>query len=445
VLLGTIGVPLDSAVNVDFPFITAHFHLVIADIRWIVIAYTLTSASLLLVLGRISDLIGHRRMFLAGTLLCAVAYALCASAPSYPWLLAARIAQGVGAAMVMACGTALITSVFPEAARVRALGLYTLGFGLGGALGPLAGAVLIARWGWSAVFWGRVPFALAGALAGLTLPRDRRAGPRPRFDWPGALLLVAAIVALLAAFNQLTAPPRALAALALAGALGAGFVTVERRAGAPLIDLALFRLPGFARVNLAAVGVNLASFAVLLLMPFALARDTGLPVALGGLLLAAAPAGVAVAGPLGGRLAGRLKAATLLRGGAGLCALGLAGIALVPPAPGYRLPPAPGHLALLTPGHLALLAVAMIASGLGAGLFQVAFFDALTGTIPRHDRGVAGSLGMLARSLGIVAGASLLMALFAPLHAALGFTSALRATFLCAAALAAAMAVTSRR
>ena len=91
------------------------------------------------------------------------------------------------------------------------------------------------------------------------------------------------------------------------------------------------------------------------------------------------------------------------------------------------------------------LSAAMVASGLGAGVFQVAYFEVLTGTIPRHDRGVAGSLGMLTRSLGIVAGASLLIALFAPLHAALGFTPALRLTFLCAAGLAAAMAAMPRR
>ena len=445
VLVGTLGVPLDSAVNVDFPFITGHFHLAIADIRWIVISYTLTSASLLLVLGRISDLIGHRRVFLAGTLLSAAAFALCGMAPSYAWLLAARVAQGVGAGLVMACGAALITAVFPDAARARALGLYTFGFGLGGALGPVAGAVLIAHFGWGAVFWARVPFALAGALAGLTLPPDRRAGPRPGFnrpgfdwagfdwagfDWAGAMLLVAAIVALLAAFNQLTAPVRALGALGLAGALGAGFVAAERRAEAPLIDLALFHRPGFARVNLAAIGVNLASFAVLLLVPFALARMAGLPAALDGLMLAAAPAGVAVAGPLAGRLAGRVGAAALLRGGAGLCALGLAGIALVPGG---------------AVGAMVGLSAAMVASGLGAGVFQVAYFEVLTGTIPRHDRGVAGSLGMLTRSLGIVAGASLLIALFAPLHAALGFTPALRLTFLCAAGLAAAMAAMPRR
>lgn len=430
ILVGTLGVPLDSAVNVDFPFITAHFHLAIADIRWVVIAYTLTSASLLLVLGRVSDLIGHRRVFLGGTLLCAGAYALCALAPRYQWLLGARVAQGVGAAMVMACGPALITAAFPDAGRARALGLYTFGFGFGGALGPVAGAMLIAHWGWSAVFWARIPFPLAGALGGLMLPPDHRAGPRPGFDWPGAVLLVTAIVALLAAFNQLTAPVRALGALGLAGALGAGFVAAERRAGAPLIDRALFHRPGFARVNLAAIGVNLASFAVLLLVPFALARIAGLPAALDGLMLAAAPAGVALAGPLAGRLAGRIGAATLLRGGAGLCALGLAGIALVPA----------GAVAAMVG-----LSAAMVTSGLGAGVFQVAYFEVLTSTIPRHDRGVAGSLGMLTRSLGIVAGASLLIALFTPLHAALGFTPALRLTFLCAAALAAAMAAMPRR
>ncbi len=144
-LLGTLSVPLDSAVNVDFPFITRHFQIAIPEIRWIVISYTLTSASLLLVFGRISDLIGHRRVFLLGTGWSAVSFLLCAIAPDYPTLLAARVAQGVGAGLVLACGPALMTAVFPESERPRALGLYTLGLGLGGALGPALGALLIAR------------------------------------------------------------------------------------------------------------------------------------------------------------------------------------------------------------------------------------------------------------------------------------------------------------
>src|SRR5487761_2275070 len=187
VLLGTLVVPLDSAVNIDFPAITHHFALAIPQIRWIVISYTLTSASLLLVFGRIADMIGHRRAFLIGTGWSAGAFLLCALAPSYPALLAARILQGIGAGLVMSCGPALITALYPEHRRARALGIYTLGFGLGGMLGPVLGGLLIARFGWSAVFWARAPTAALGGRAGLVLPDPPRASGDEGFDRVGAV------------------------------------------------------------------------------------------------------------------------------------------------------------------------------------------------------------------------------------------------------------------
>ena len=107
--------PLDSAVNVAFPHITAAFGLDIPQIQWIVISYTLTYASLMLVFGRIGDIFGHRLVFILGGACSAVAFAGCGAAPSYGWLLAARILQGVGAALLLSCGPALITAAAPRA------------------------------------------------------------------------------------------------------------------------------------------------------------------------------------------------------------------------------------------------------------------------------------------------------------------------------------------
>ena len=431
VLLGTLGVPLDSAVNIDFPFITAHFHLAIPQIQWIVIAYTLATASLMLVFGRVADMLGYRRVFVAGCVALAIACLLCAAAPSYGALLFARGAQGVAAALVLSCGPALITALYPPTQRARALGLYTLGFGLGGVLGPALGGVLVARFGWSVVFWARTPIALAGAIAGFALPRPRRLARREQFDAPGALLLIVTIGALLLALDRLHAPGFALGAFALmAGALG-GFVRHERRVRHPILDLAPFHEPGFALANLGNVLLNLAGFAVLLLVPFQLVRLAALTTTTAGVLLAAAPAGVMLAGPLAGWLAGRLTPARLMAAGAVLVAAGLGGIAL-------------------RPALVASLAPAMALQGLGLGIFQVAYFDLITGAIPLRDRGVAGSLGMLTRTLGLVAGATLLMALFQgvrgrALHRqidpAAAFAAGFRATFLLAALLAALVAL----
>ena len=203
VALGTLVVPFDSSVNFAFPFITRAFGLPIPAIQWVVIAYTLTYAALMLVFGRVGDMLGYRRIFLAGSLWSAVAFVLCALAPSYGALLAARVLQGVGAALVLSCGPALATSLHSETSRTRVLGVYTMVIGIGGALGPLIAGLLVPLIDWPAVFWFRAPLALSAFLLGWLLPADARPAHRERFDAAGGALLVLAISAMLLALNQL--------------------------------------------------------------------------------------------------------------------------------------------------------------------------------------------------------------------------------------------------
>src|SRR3954451_22779752 len=149
--LGTLVVPFDSSVNVAFPHIIRAFGLPIPAIQWVVIAYTLTYAALMLVFGRIGDMLGYRRIFLFGCAWSTIAFVCCAAAPSYGWLLVARVMQGIGAALALSCGPALATSLYPEGERTRILGLYTMVFGLGGAVGPVLAGQLVQYWGWQSV------------------------------------------------------------------------------------------------------------------------------------------------------------------------------------------------------------------------------------------------------------------------------------------------------
>ncbi|MEJ0019914.1 MAG: MFS transporter [Acetobacteraceae bacterium] len=208
VALGTLVVPFDSSVNFAFPFITRAFGLPIPAIQWVVIAYTLTYAALMLVFGRVGDMLGYRRIFLIGSLWSAVAFVLCASASSYPALLAARVMQGIGAALVLSCGPALATSLHHESHRTRILAIYTMAIGLGGALGPLIAGLLVPLIDWPAVFWFRAPLALSAFLLGWLLPRDTRPAHREPFDAAGGVLLVLAISAMLLALNQMRAHRR---------------------------------------------------------------------------------------------------------------------------------------------------------------------------------------------------------------------------------------------
>src|SRR3954470_1216721 len=256
--LGTLVVPLDSAVNIDFSAIVAHFDLPIPMIQWIVIAYVLTQTALMLTFGRAGDMLGYRRIFLFGTGISAVAFLACALAPSYAALLLARIVQGIGAGLILSCGPALATSLFPEAMRTRILGYYMMMFGIGFALGPTAFGVLVDRFGWSAVFSFRAPVALVAFLLAWTLPRQPR-GERETFDAAGGVLLAAALSFLLLTLNRLW-PPVLLTALfaIIAAASFSLFYRQEHRAPQPIIDFAYFRGAGFTLINVMNVLNNVA-------------------------------------------------------------------------------------------------------------------------------------------------------------------------------------------
>ena len=162
--LGAALPPLDIAVNVAFPAISAAFALETQAIRWVVAAYVLTYASLMLAFGRLGDVVGYRRVFRAGLLLAAGAFVLCALAPDYGWLLAARTVQGVAAALLLSCAPALATSLYDESRRTWVLGAFASMSAGAAVVGPLVGGASIALLGWAGVFWFRAPLALV-ALA----------------------------------------------------------------------------------------------------------------------------------------------------------------------------------------------------------------------------------------------------------------------------------------
>jgi EmrB/QacA subfamily drug resistance transporter len=404
--LGTIAVQFDSAVNIAFPDLVRSFALPIVDIQWIVIAYTLTYAALMLVFGRAGDIFGHRRIFLAGTAISIIAFVLCALAPSYGWLLAARVLQGIGAALTLSCGPALITSLYAEEYRTKVLSLYTLLIGLGGGLGPIVGGFLVERFGWPSVFAFRAPIALAALAAGFALPAGTLSGKREGFDAVGALLLVLAIAAMLLALNQLHGrdqPVLTLALFAAAGLLGFAFAWHEGRIAHPIMDIKYFRDADFSLLNVAHTLLSLAGFTIFLLAPFYLDAIGNLSAPVAGLVLAAAPLGLIVSSPLAARLSGAIHPRRTALIGAALSAAGLLAISLL----GESL-------------NLVVLIVASSLQGFGLGLFQVAYFDIATATLPKENRGVAGSLVLMTRTVGIVMGASVLTLAFRALSEASG-------------------------
>ena len=417
--LGTATAQLDTSVNIAFPAITSGFDLTISDIQWVVICYVLTYASLLLVLGRIGDTIGHAIVYRTGLIWSAVALLLVACAPNYGAMLAFRCLQGIGAALVLSCGAALVTSLYGEERRGRALGIYTMMMASGLMLGPLIGGTLTAIWDWPAVFWFRIPIAIAALVLLRGMPVSP---PRPaadRFDIPGGIALILALVTMLMALNRI----RELSAIWLGflSALAfAGFIFRQSRAASPIIALEVFRLPGFAMLNLVSVLANIAAFSVWLLVPYYLARVPGYALAESGAILAAGAAGAVLAGPIGGRLIGRRISAERMAI-AGATGIG-AGLLLL------------GAWTEQTP--TALRVAGLVVQGAGLGLFQLAYSDIVTAALPLRDRGVAGSLALLTRTLGTVGAASLVLMIFEILQMKHGFFEAYHQTFQLAALLA---------
>jgi MFS family permease len=441
--LGIIAAPLDTAVNIAFPSITQAFDLQVQDIRWVVIAYVLTYASLMLVFGRLGDLLGYRHIFQLGLLVSAAGFMACSVAPTYRLLLLGRMLQGVGIALTLSCAPALAISLFEERERTRVLGIYAAITAAGAALGPLVGGFLVEYAGWPAVFWSRAPLALAALALSWLIPAAPRLGSERSFDAAGAALLVTWLSALLLVFAVPSEPFGFILPLALAlmAALTfAAFLIREAQHRQPLIRLSLFSDANFAIMNAASIAVNLAAFGVLLLVPYYLARIAGMDAATGGIMLACGAGGTVIGSWLAGRLAGRVAIGRLALAGV---ALNIAGLWMV---------------STWTPATtLTVIGLSLLVQGVGLGLFQVAYADLVTATLPPEDRGVAGSLTIVTRTIGVVGGATGLSAAFrafetaalsAGVQAADAFLAGFQNTFFYAAvalALCLAMSMTRPR
>ena len=392
--LGASIAPLDFSVNVAFPAITAAFALETSAIRWVAVCYVLVYGSLMLGFGALGDRIGHLRVFRAGLALAALAFTLCALAPSYGALLAARMLQGVAVALTLSCAPALTTALYDESRRTWALAAFGGMGALAGVVAPIVGGASIAALGWPGVYWFRVPIVLL-ALACVPLlhaPASERARARAPFDLTGACLL-AGSVALLLLGPALLRPGQGLVPilpLALGGTfLMLLFVRRQRASSAPLMPHAVARDADFVLLNLASVTVQLTSFAIPLTLPYYLTRVAGWGPLASGTLLAVWAIGALASAAIASRTVRGLGARRAAFVAALLVVAGLAGIAFWPATP-----------------HYALMISCLLLQGAGIGLFQVAYTDLVVAALPLSARGVAGSLTMVTRTIGIVLGAS---------------------------------------
>ncbi|MBN1240014.1 MAG: MFS transporter [Gammaproteobacteria bacterium] len=328
-----------SVVHVALPAIQAEFGSAFSDLQWIVNGYTLTLGALLLAGGALGDQSGRRRIFAAGIAVFALASIACALAPGAHSLIASRVVQGIGAAMLVPQSLAIIAASFPRSVRGRAIGTWAAFSALTTAAGPALGGVLIDAASWRAVFWINVPLA-AGALY-LTLRRvpESRSARRERVDWYGAALATASLGALTFALTRWPqaegAPGDVLAALAAGLAAAAAFVRHVRRVPAPLVPPELFRSAEFSGLNVMTLLLYAALGGALFLLPYNLIQLQGYSATEAGLALVPLGLMIGVLSRYSGRVSDRIGPRPPLIAGALLVAAGCAGLALPGIGGGY--------------------------------------------------------------------------------------------------------------
>jgi EmrB/QacA subfamily drug resistance transporter len=374
--VGIFMASLDSSiVNISLPTI-AHFYGVPLSgaVEWVIIAYLVVTAGVLLTVGRVADSIGRKPIWVAGLLLFSAGSALSGASVSLGMLIAARALQGLGGAFVLAISPAMLISAFPARERGRALGLNAVIVALGVSVGPTLGGIITQNFSWNWIFYVNVPLGILGIIASLRVLRESASRGRGRFDPVGALLLAIALVALTLglSFGQQWgwSSPLLIGTLGLSALGFMGLVVVERHVPNPIIDGVLLRSRVFLSANVSLILSFLALSAVGFLLPFYLEELLGYSTLQAGLLLTPLALTIAVIAPFSGALADRIGTRWLASAG---LVIACAGLVLM------------GQLN----AHSSTFDIIwrLVFTGAGQALFQSPNNSALMGAAPRGHQG----------------------------------------------------------
>jgi EmrB/QacA subfamily drug resistance transporter len=383
-----------SVVNVALPAMQRDFHSTLATMQWIVNGYMLTLASFILLGGAAGDRFGRGRIFLMGLCGFAGASLMCAVAPSVNWLIAARLLQGLGSALLVPSSLAIIGSAFSGKARGRAIGTWAGSAALTTAFGPPLGGWLVDSISWRAIFFINLPIAALAVVLILKTPPDRgREGGKP-LDLAGALLAVLSLGLICYSLIALGKGDRAVGLCALLAAAAAivGFIGMQKRAVEPMMPLLLFDNRAFAGANCLTVLLYAALSGALFLLPFVLIRTRGYSAAAAG----AAFLPFSIIMGAGSRTAGGLGA----RFGAGLPLAAGSGITAV----GYALLGLTAYQSNYWSGMLPGLVVTAIGMTIAVAPLTMAVFD----SAPKDMGGIASGINnTAARAGGLIAVAAL--------------------------------------
>jgi EmrB/QacA subfamily drug resistance transporter len=378
-----------SIVNISLPTIIRSLDTNLTAVAWVVMAYLIVITGCLLLMGRLSDLFGQRKIYLLGFLTFTVGSALCGFSPTIYFLIGSRMLQGLGASALMANGPAILTTAYPEEERGKALGIVGSVVWAGFLTGPILGGFLVEHLGWRSIFFINLPIGAIGIyLSSKVLERDASKG-KARVDLRGALLLFFFVTSLLLFLNRMAqgSAPLLWVWFFLILLWFSLFIIVELRSPSPLVDLKLFR----RRLFISSLGASFLSFwmnaAHTFVIPFFLQNILEFSPSKVGMLIFPVALTVMVMAPFGGRFSDRIGVRIPATIGLALTSLTVFSFTL--------LKPGVSDFDILW---------RQVVLGIGISLFNPANNSAIIGSLPRERVGLASSFLALSRNLGMVIG-----------------------------------------
>ena len=387
---------MGSAVNIALPSIGKELSLDAITLGWIATAYLLSSATLLVPLGRIADIYGRRKIFTCGIVVLTLSSLFSGMANSATMLISFRVLQGIGGAMLAGTAVALLTTVFPANERGKVLGINVAATYIGLSVGPVLGGVLTQHLGWRSIFFLSALLGLAVIGVALWKLKGEWTGAKgERFDFAGSVIYILGLVALVYGFTLL--PAMLGVGLIVGGAIGlSAFTRWEMRTKSPVLDISLFKnSKAFTFSNLAALINYSATFAVAFLISLYLQYVKGFNPESAGLILVAMPAMQAIFSPLAGRLSDRIEPRLIASAGMALTTVGLVIFIFLNEA---------------TP--LGLIIGNLVLMGLGFALFSSPNTNAVMSSAPKTAYGVASATLATMRQVGMVLSMGVAMWMF---------------------------------
>ena len=408
-----------TGVNLALPPIAKHFDATIPVVQWVALGYILTTGSLLLPMGRLSDMIGRKRVYIVGFVIFTSFAILTGLSSSLLVLIIFRILQGVGAAMIQANAMAIIMSTFPSNERGKVIGLFMTTVGSGAVVGPILGGLLVGWLGWRSIFFIGVPFGIISIVLAILVLQGNQADGRDQskrsgFDWGGATLSATALVVFLLVMTNSHRVGWG-SPLVIGGFIGAGvlflfFLLWESKFPDPMLSLQLFKSKLFSMGSSASFFTFLAGTAVFFMMPFYLQGVLGYTPGQTGLIMGPTALSFAIMGPISGRLSDKF-------GWRPFEAVGLiliAGSLFV--------------LSLLDEGTpLPVVIVALAMQGVGMGIFNPPNASSILSTVEASRYGIATAFLNLTRNAASVTGVAVATAIVVARMSALGFEPSLDA------------------